>query len=122
MSTVEETRNDLTKTLEATADTLSRSLAKIRTGQASERVLDDVRVDYYGTSVPLSGLATISVPEPGLVVADPWDKSNVEAVAKAIPAAGLGLTPEVSEGVVRIPFPPSCIWRSSRDRSPCPSC
>ncbi len=85
---------------------LKRDLATMRTGRASPSILEGVKVDYYGTPTPLNHLATISTPQPTLIVIQPWDKSILSAVNKAILASDLGLTPQVSEGIIRVALPP----------------
>jgi ribosome recycling factor len=86
-------------------DAVRRELASIRTGRASIAILDNVRVDYYGTETPLNQVATLSVPEPSLIVAQPWDPSVIEAIEKAIQKADLGLNPANDGKIVRIPIP-----------------
>jgi ribosome recycling factor len=90
------------KILEATR----REFAGIRTGKASPALLDVLRVDAYGQAVPIQQIGTVSAPEPRLLVVQPWDKSLVKAVAKAILNAGLGLNPTDDGVVVRVPIPP----------------
>ena len=85
---------------------LREDLMTIRTGRASPALLERVRVDYYGTPTPLNQLATISVPEPRLLVIRPWDASVLSAIEKAILKSDLGLTPSSDGKVVRLPIPP----------------
>jgi ribosome recycling factor len=85
---------------------LRHSLATIRTGRASLSILDNVHVDYYGTPTPLNQVATLSVPDPTLIVAQPWDLSAMSAIEKAILKSDLGLNPSNDGKVVRIPIPP----------------
>src|SRR3984893_7203467 len=80
-------------------------LAGVRTGRASVAILDSVHVDAYGSRMPLNQVAGLSVPEPTLIVAQPFDPSQLGAVEKAIRAAGLGLNPANDGKVVRIPLP-----------------
>jgi|SRR5882724_3843843 len=82
------------------------ALATIRTGRASLAILDGVAVDYYGTQTPLNQVASLSIPDPTLIVAQPWDASLVPAIEKAIRAANLGLNPNNDGKVVKIPIPP----------------
>jgi len=81
-------------------------MAKIRTGRASVSLLDDVRVEYYGSQVPLNQVATLSTPESRLIVIAPWDKSAISAIMKAIQKADLGLQPVDDGKVVRLSLPP----------------
>ncbi len=87
-------------------EALGHDLAAIRTGRASPALLDRVRVDYYGTPTPIPQVAAVTTPEPRLIVIQPWDRSIVGAIEKAILKSDLGLTP-VSDGqVIRLPIPP----------------
>src|SRR5438093_8539214 len=81
-------------------------LAGVRTGRASVAILDVVHVDAYGSKMPLNQLAGLSVPEPALIVAQPFDPSQLGAIEKAIRASDLGLNPSNDGKVVRIPIPP----------------
>lgn len=98
-----ETMNDsVARSHEALRNTLSR----IRTGRANSALLDSVRVDYYGAMTPLNQLATISTPEPRLIMVKPFDRSSVATVEKAIQSADLGLNPNSDGEIIRIPVPP----------------
>ena len=90
----------------ATVKDFMGKLATIRTGRASLGILDGVRVEYYGTPSPLNQVAKLSVPEPSLIVAQPFDPTMMQEVEKAIQAAGLGLNPSNDGKVIRIPIPP----------------
>jgi len=83
-----------------------RDLAAIRTGRANPSLLERVEVDYYGTLLPINQLASISVPEPRLLVIQPWDKNAVKMIEKAILKSDLGLTPTTDGNVLRIQLPP----------------
>ena len=98
----EKTQERMKKALEA----LRHELAKMRTGRASLSVLDDVRVDYYGTPTPLNQIATLSVPEARLIVVKPWEKPMIPTIEKAIRDANLGLNPMSDKDLVRVPIPP----------------
>jgi ribosome recycling factor len=87
-------------------DHLHQELKTLRTGRASLAILDHVQVEYYGTPTPLNQLANLGVPDPSLIVAQPYDPSVTPAVERAIRAAGLGLNPSSDGKVVRIPIPP----------------
>jgi ribosome recycling factor len=80
--------------------------ATVRTGRANPALLHRVTVDYYGTSTPLQQLASVSVPEPQLLVVSPYDPSSLGGIEKAIQAAGLGLNPSNDGTVIRLAFPP----------------
>ena len=81
-------------------------LAGVRTGRASVRILDSVRVEAYGTQMPLNQVATLSVPEPTLIVAHPFDPTQIGALERAIQSANLGLNPSNDGKVIRVPIPP----------------
>lgn len=81
-------------------------LATVRTGRASLAMFEGVHVDYYGTPTPLNQVAKLSIPEPSMVVAQPFDPSAVSAIEKAILSADLGLNPSNDGKLVRIPIPP----------------
>ncbi|MEM7051454.1 MAG: ribosome recycling factor [Acidobacteriota bacterium] len=87
-------------------DHLHHELKTLRTGRASLSMLDGVTVDYYGTPTPLNQLAGLSVPEPTMIVAQAYDKSQIGAIEKAIMQADLGLNPSNDGSVIRIPIPP----------------
>ncbi len=87
-------------------DALRRDLATIRTGRASPSLVERLSVDYYGSSTPLNQLAGISVPEPRMLVIQPWDRGSMVAIEKAIMKSELGLNPTNDGQVVRIAIPP----------------
>jgi len=86
-------------------EALHREFKTLRTGRASASMLDGLTVDYYGTPTPISQVANLKIPESSLIVAEPWDKSMVAAVEKAIRNSDLGLNPSSDGKVVRIPIP-----------------
>jgi len=96
---------DLRRRMDGTLDVLRKEFAGLRTGRASANLLDPVHVDAYGNSMPLNQLATVSVPEPRLIVVQVWDRSMAKAVDKAIREAGLGLNPQTEGQTLRIPIP-----------------
>src|SRR5512136_1533878 len=85
---------------------MQQNLASIRTGRASISILDHIQANYYGTPTPLNQMASLSTPEPALIVIQPWDPSTIPAIEKAILASDLGLTPTNDGKVVRLPIPP----------------
>ena len=101
-SMYQETRESMKKSIDA----LENDLKKIRTGRASLSILDDIRVDYYGTPTPLNQMASLSTPESRLIMIQPWDVSVIKDVEKAILKSDLGLTPSNDGKVVRISIPP----------------
>jgi ribosome recycling factor len=91
--------------MRASLEALKRELAGLRTGRASAHLLDPVQVSVYGAKMPLNQVATISVPEPRTISVQVWDRSNVQAVDKAIREANLGLNPIVDGALLRLPIP-----------------
>jgi ribosome recycling factor len=87
-------------------DAVKREFATVRTGKATTALLDLIRVEAYGSEVPLSQVASIAAPEPKLLTIQPWDRNLVKAVEKAILASDLGLTPSSDGQIIRIPVPP----------------
>ena len=96
---------EVTKRMKAALDHLQHEFAGVRTGRASVTILDGVHVEAYGSKMPLNQLASLSVPEPSLIVAQPFDPSQLGAIEKAIRASDLGLNPANDGKVVRIPLP-----------------
>ena len=92
--------------MEKTISAMERELAGVRAGKATPALLDSIRVDYYGSVVPLQQVASVAIPEPRLIVIQPWEKNMVAAISKAIQAAALGLNPTDDGTVVRVPIPP----------------
>jgi ribosome recycling factor len=88
-----------------TAEHTRRELSTLRTGRASLAILDGVAVEYYGTPTPLNQVATLTIPDPTLIVAQPWDVSLIPKIEKAIRSSELGLNPANDGKVVRIPIP-----------------
>lgn len=93
------------KQMDKTIDALHNEFSTIRTGRANANILDHVSVDYYGTPTPVNQLAGVKVPEAHMLLIEPWDKSILSAVEKAILASDLGLTPNNDGSVIRLPFP-----------------
>ena len=96
---------EVTKRMHTALDHLQHEFGGVRTGRASVTILDGVHVDAYGSKMPLNQVAGLSIPEPTLIVAQPFDPSQLGAIEKAIRAAGLGLNPSNDGKVVRIPIP-----------------
>jgi ribosome recycling factor len=92
--------------MDAGLERVRRELANVRTGRASTGMLEVVHVEAYGTKMPLNQVASLSIPEPSLIVAQPFDPSLMGAIEKAIRASDLGLNPANDGKVVRIPIPP----------------
>ncbi len=105
-TTIEEVIKATKPKMESVIEDLKRKLASIRTGRATVGLLDGVTVDYYGTPTPLNQLASISVPEPQMLIVQPWDASQIAAIEKAIISANLGFNPSNDGKVIRLPIPP----------------
>jgi ribosome recycling factor len=91
--------------MEKAVDDFRKELATIRTGRANATLLDNVRVDYHGTPMPVNQLGSMTVPDPTMIVISPWDPSAVALIDKAIRTADLGLNPTNDGKVVRVPIP-----------------
>ena len=89
----------------ASVEAFQHKLATVRTGRASLAILDGITVDYYGTPTPLNQVAKLSVPEPTLIVAQPFEPSTLQPIEKAVLAADLGLNPSNDGKLIRIPIP-----------------
>src|SRR6202163_3926186 len=92
--------------MEKAVEDFRKELASVRTGRANVTLLDHVRVDYHGTSMPVNQLGTLSVPEATSIVISPWDPGGVPLIDKAIRTSDLGLNPTNDGKVVRVPIPP----------------
>jgi ribosome recycling factor len=97
--------NQAQKKMHDTVEHTRRELATIRTGRASLAILEGVSVEYYGTPTPLQQVCSLTIPEPTLIVAQPWDISLIGKIEKAILSSNLGLNPSNDGKVVRIPIP-----------------
>lgn len=95
----------LRKRMDGALDVLRKEFGGIRTGRASSSLLDPVRVEAYGQSMPMNQVGSVSAPEPRLIVVQVWDKGQVKAVEKAIRESNLGLNPQVDGQLIRVPVP-----------------
>lgn len=98
----EETENHMKTSIQLAEE----ELAGVRTGKASPALLDSIRVDYYGSPVPLRQVANIAVPDAKLITVQPWEKPLVGEIVKAIQSSALGLNPQSDGNFIRIPLPP----------------
>jgi len=96
---------DIEKRMRNSLDALKRELSGLRTGRASANLLDPVQVSVYGSKMPLNQVATITVPEARMITVQVWDRSNLQAVDKAIREANLGVNPVVDGTILRLPIP-----------------
>lgn len=97
--------NEASSKMEKALAHLKEEFKTVRTGRASVSVFDNIKVDYYGNPTPLSGVATLSAPEPRLILIQPWEPSLIPAIEKAIQGGNLGFNPQNDGKVVRIPIP-----------------
>ena len=104
--TVQEALKDAEQKMQGAVSVTQDELGSIRTGRANPKLLERLHVDYYGTQVPLLQLASTSVPEPRLLVIQPFDRNAIGGIEKAIQASDLGLTPSNDGIVIRLAFPP----------------
>ncbi len=86
-------------------DALKANFARVRTGRANPHVLDSIKVDYYGVPTPITQLAGVKVPEASMLIVEPWDKSSLRSIEKAIMDSDLGITPSNDGVTIRLPFP-----------------
>jgi ribosome recycling factor len=103
---LEEIKKDARERMSKCVQTFQSELKKLRTGRAHPSLIEHLRIDYYGSEVPLQQVASIAVEEGRTLVVSPWEKSVVQAVEKAIFKSDLGLTPMTAGTVIRIPMPP----------------
>jgi len=106
MSNSATIRQSVTGKMEGALEHLKRDLGGLRTGRASVALLDNIRVDYYGTMTPLRQVANLSVPEARLITIQPWEPQLIKEVEKAISMSGLGVTPSNDGKIIRVPLPP----------------
>jgi len=102
---INEALKELESGIEKAQVALKRELSKIRTGRANPDILDSVRVDYYGSPTPLQQLASISVPEARLILVRPFERTQIQAIERAIMERQLGVNPQNDGEVIRIPIP-----------------
>ncbi|MCK9556417.1 MAG: ribosome recycling factor [Candidatus Cloacimonetes bacterium] len=103
---MQELKNNSTEKMQKSFDSLLHQYTKVRTGRASASILDDIRINYYGQPTPVKQLCNISIPEPRTIVVQPWDKTTLADIEKAILGANIGITPENDGNVIRLPFQP----------------
>lgn len=103
---VKEVLREAEEKMKRTAELFRKELAGLRAGRATPALLERVLVDYYGTPTPVNQMANVSVPEPRLLVIQPWDKGQVQSIERAILKSDLGLTPKSDAGIIRLMIPP----------------
>ena len=102
---VKDVMHDSDQKMKKTIESVSRELSSVRTDRASAGLLDHVKVDYFGAQTPLKQLANISAPEPRLIVINPWDKSSIVEIEKALLKSDIGITPANDGKVLRLTMP-----------------
>lgn len=109
MSTVSEQSQEILEEvgikMELSLETMAQEMASIRTGRATPALLDKIRVEYFGSRLPINQVATVSAPEPRLLLISPWDKSVLTEIDRAISSSDLGLVPQGDGEVIRLPIP-----------------
>jgi ribosome recycling factor len=103
---LDELLAELNSRMQKATDGLARELATIRAGRATPALLDNIMVEYQGTSIPLYQLATISIPEANLIIVQPWDRTSLRDIERAILTANVGLNPANDGNVIRVVIPP----------------
>jgi len=102
---MDEYLEEVTAEMEKPVKHLRAELARVRTGRASLAVLDDIRIEYYGTPTPLNGVASLSVPEPRMIIVKPWDPSMLATIERVLASSDLGITPNNDGKIIRLVFP-----------------
>jgi len=102
---MEAVYKDLKDKMEKVIGGLKSELSRLRTGRATPALLDGVKVEYYGSMTPISQVGNISIPDPKLIVIQPWDQSAIAAIEKGIIKSDLGLNPQSDGKIIRIPIP-----------------
>ena len=105
MATLEELQTKTQEKMDKALQALRNELTNIRTGRATPSLLDQVKVDYYGAPTPVTQVANVSVPEPRMIVIQPWDRSLLKTIEKAIMTSDLGLNPNNDGTVIRLNLP-----------------
>ena len=105
-NSVKEVEGSIKTRMDKALSDLQHEMATIRTGRASLSILDNLRVDYYGTPTPLNQIANLHVPEPALITIQPWDVSQIGLIEKVIRTSDLGLNPANDGKIIRLPIPP----------------
>jgi ribosome recycling factor len=105
MSLIESTKKETDERMAKSVDNLKKEFSRIRTGRASPSLLEGITVDYYGSIMPINQVATITIPEARLIIIQPWEKSMLATIEKAIQASDLGLNPQNDGNLIRLPIP-----------------
>ena len=105
MATVKEITTTMEGKMHKSVDALKVDLASLRAGRATPALLDKIMVDYYGSPTPINQVASVTVPEPRMIVVQPWEKNMLKAIEKAIMTSDLGLNPNSDGGCIRLNLP-----------------
>lgn len=105
MSNLESIFAETKDRMQKTVDSFKKDLSRIRTGRASPSLLEGILVEYYGTPMPVNQVATITIPEARLILVQPWEKSMLSPIEKAIQVSDLGLNPQNDGNLIRLPIP-----------------
>src|ERR1700759_2906164 len=103
---LKETQQQLKTRMEKAVDALRATLASTRTGRASVHMLDQIKVPYYGSDMPLNQVAQVTAPDANMIVIQPWDASIIGDIEKELRTSDLGVNPQNDGKIVRIPVPP----------------
>jgi ribosome recycling factor len=106
MTTLQDQVKQAKQLMDKAVEAVRREFATVRTGKATTSLLDLVRVEAYGSEMPLNQVASVAAPEPKLLTVQPWDKGLLKAIEKALLASDLGLTPSNDGNLIRLPLPP----------------
>ncbi len=101
-----DVRKDAETRMKKAVEVAQHDFSTIRTGRANPLILENIKVDYYGTPTPLNQIAGVTVPEPRQLLVTPWDRSQINSILKAIQASDIGLTPMSDGNVIRLNVPP----------------
>ncbi|NLG17486.1 MAG: ribosome recycling factor [Fibrobacter sp.] len=106
MSALDLIQSETTQRMQKAIESLKKDLSRIRAGRASPALLDGLTADYYGSPMPINQIANISVPDPRMIVVQPWEKKMLTPIEKAIQTSDLGLNPQNDGNMIRLPIPP----------------
>jgi ribosome recycling factor len=102
---IQKTEDSAKSKMEKSVTLLAQELSKLRTGRASPALLEGIKVEYYGSTLPLNQVASISIPEPRLIIIQPWDKNALGAIEKSLYKSSIGITPNNDGNVIRLSIP-----------------
>ena len=103
---IQDLLDEADATMDKAIDHLQIEFSGIRAGRATTAMVDNIKVDYYGSSTPMNQIASVSAPQPDLIVIQPWDASAITAIEKSIQSSTLGMNPSNDGVLVRVPIPP----------------